>query len=97
MSQRYNDNTKRSKSKEIQQRILDPGESASTENKILNPSSHCDQIIPLFGGHFKFLAVSWYMPKNPVATTVGRQRKFCNLDRLKQPFQQFFTIFYSKI
>ena len=38
----------------------------STGNNILDPVGHCDQIIPLFGGHFKFRAVSWYMPKNPV-------------------------------
>ena len=35
-------------------------------NNILNPGGYRDQIIPLFGGYFKFRAVSWCMPKNPV-------------------------------
>ena len=38
----------------------------SAGNNILNPGGRRDQIIPLFDGHFKFRAVSWYMPKNPV-------------------------------
>ena len=37
---------------------------ASAGNNILNPGGHRDQIIPLFGSHFKLRAVSWYMPKN---------------------------------
>ena len=68
--------------------------SGSTGNNILNPGCHCDQIIPLLSSHFKFRAVSWYIL---LATMVRSQRKFCNLDCLKQSFQQFFTIFYSKI
>ena len=40
----------------------------SAGNNILNPSSHRDQMIPLFSGHFKFQAVSWYLPKNQPKT-----------------------------
>ena len=70
---------------------------SALEITFLNPWGHCDQIILLFGSHFKFRVVSWYMPEILSAIMVGRQRKFCNLDCLKQPFQQFFIIFYSKI
>ena len=35
--------------------------------------------------------------KIPVSHHGWETKKFCNLDCLKQPFQRFFTIFYSKI
>ena len=38
----------------------------SAGNNILNPGGYRDQIIPLYGGHFKLQAVSWCMPINPV-------------------------------
>ena len=62
-------------------------------NNILNPGGYRDQIIPLLNSARSVIIFLKILSAN----MVGRRRKFCNLDRLKQPFQRFFTIFYSKI
>ena len=73
-------------------------------NNILNPDSHCDQIIPLFGSHFKLQAVSWYMPKNPVGHHGWGRKKILQFRSSKTVFPTIFhnilfkniAFFYSK-
>ena len=65
---------------------------------ILNPGSHRDHIIPLFGGHFKIWVVSLYMPKNPVSHHGWETKKILQFGLSKTAFSAIFhTIFYSKI
>ena len=70
----------------------------SAKNNILNPGSHRDHIIPLFGGHFKIWVVSLYMPKNPVSHHGWETKKILQFGLSKTAFSAIFhTIFYSKI
>ena len=62
----------------------------SAGNNILNPDSHWGQIIPLFGGHFKFRAVSWYMPKNPVGRYGWEMKKILQFRSSKTTFPAIF-------
>ena len=62
----------------------------SAGNNILNPGSHCDQIIPFFGGHFKFSALSWYMPENPVSHHGWETNKILQFRSSKSAFPAIF-------
>ena len=62
----------------------------SAGNNILNPDGHHDQIIPLFGGHFKFRAVSWCMPKNPVGHHGWEIKKILQFRSSKTAFSAIF-------
>ena len=62
----------------------------SAGNNILNPGGYRDQIIPLFGGHFKFRAVSWYMPKNPVSHHGWETKKILEFRSSKTAFPAIF-------
>ena len=59
-------------------------------NNILNLGSHCDQIISLFGGHFKFWAASWYVPKNPVGYHGWETKKILQFRSSKTAFPAIF-------
>ena len=60
--------------------------SYSTGNNILNPGCHHYQIISLFGGHFKFPALSWYIPKNPVGHNGWEMKKMLQFRSSKTTF-----------
>ena len=62
----------------------------SAGNNILNPGSHRDQITPLFGGHFKFWAVSCYMPKNHVSHHGWEMKKILQPRLSKTAFPALF-------
>ena len=62
----------------------------SAGNNILNHSGHRDQAIPLFGGHFKFQTVSWYMPKNPVGHHGWETKKILQFRLSKTAFPAIF-------
>ena len=62
----------------------------SAGNNILNPGGHRDQIIPLFGSHFKFQTVSWYMSKNPVSHHGWETKKILQFRLSKTAFPVIF-------
>ena len=62
----------------------------SSGNNILNPGGYRDQIIPLFGSNFKFCAVSWYIPKNPVRQHGWETKKILQFRSSKTAFPAIF-------
>ena len=66
----------------------------SAGNKTLNPGSHRDQIIPLFGGYFKFRAISWYMRKNPVGHHGSETKKIL---QFRSSNTTFLAIFHNTL
>ena len=56
--------------------------------------SHRDQIIPLFVGHFKFQAVSWYMPENSASHHGWKTKKVLHFRSSKTAFALIFSQYF---
>ena len=55
---------------------------------------HRDQIIPLFVGHFKFQAVSWYMPENSASHHDWKRKKVLPFRSSKTAFAAIFSQYF---